>query len=569
MNFVARCKLAFGFGLVAAVGATSSAQPEVDRSAPPLRLPKFEVSADALPAQLPEWRFARMPGGTVLSNASDYATRSVTRALQEFDHALGLIYPQLKRDPSRPFTVILAEARTYEEICRTLPPPLPASVLLRSPENPIFVINLDATEDDNVDPEDNTSTAFEPHDLLNREYLRFLLAQQNVHFPVWLEGGLLQTVADIEVRDQWLTYGRVETERNMRTGEQPAHFEIPDFLAPNATIAPLSFKQVFSNRRFQPFDEFFAARRPDGSPPASDSAWAKQAYAFVHFCLFGGKLRYRGPLSEFARRLQNEPLSEPLFTACFGLTYRQMQDELRSYLLHTSHQYQRYPLKPEQVFVPQPLELADASPDEIGLYHAGALDLAGSPAYALALRRLAHQHGARSGDFLAGYAASLLTQGDRDRAEKAIDEAIAAAPTRPSAYVLQARLRLDRQLATASETGGQLNQAQLGQVLEPLFAARKLSPSIPATYVTIAEAWIASATPPKPQHLAVLDEGILKFPREKPLLLRTFALYHRIGDTHKASSIARLGARLAPDTTTREEFETLVASLPPPASPGG
>lgn len=510
-----------------------------------------------------------MTDGTLLSNASDSTTRSLARSLQEFDHALGLIYPQLKRDSSRPFTVILTKGRAYEEICRALPPPLPTSVLLRSPENPVLVINLDATANDNVDPEANASTASEPHDLLNREYLRFLLAQQNVRFPAWLEEGLLQTVADIEVRDQWLTCGRVETERNMGSGEQPVHFGIPDFLAPNTTVAPLSFKQVFSNRRFQPLDEFFVVRRPDGSPPASDSAWAKQAYAFVHFCLFGGKLRYRGPLGEFARRLQNEPPSEPLFIACFGLTYRQMQDELRSYLLHTSHQYQRYPLKPEQVFSPRPLELADASPDEIGLYHADALDLAGSPASALALRRLAHQHGARSADFLAGYAASLLTHGDRAHAETLIDEAIAATPTRPSAFVFRARLRLDRHLAIASETGGQLSEAQLAKVLEPLFVARKHSPSIPATYLTIAEAWSVSATPPQPRHLAVLDEGILKFPREKPLLLRTFALYQRIGDSNKAASIARLGARLAPDAATRKEFESLVASLPTPASPGG
>jgi len=50
--------------------------------------------------------------------------------------------------------------------------------------------------------------------------------------------------------------------------------------------------------------------------------WAKQAYLFVHFCLFGENLRYQPALSTFVSRLAREPLSEALFQECFRPTTR-------------------------------------------------------------------------------------------------------------------------------------------------------------------------------------------------------------------------------------------------------
>jgi len=114
-----------------------------------------------------------------------------------------------------------------------------------------------------------------------------------------------------------------------------------------------------------PLEEFFIAKRADGSAPSPDSAWAKQAYAFVHLCLFGNKLRYQDPLFKLATRLKTEPMSEPLFRECFGFGYAKMQKELRSYILYTRLKYQRYPLKPEQRLQPVTIDFRDATKDEV------------------------------------------------------------------------------------------------------------------------------------------------------------------------------------------------------------
>ena len=44
-----------------------------------------------------------------------------------------------------------------------------------------------------------------------------------------------------------------------------------------------------------------------------DEQWGKQAYAFVHMCLYGRGLKYQKPFLQFITRLDREPLSEALF----------------------------------------------------------------------------------------------------------------------------------------------------------------------------------------------------------------------------------------------------------------
>ena len=85
----------------------------------------------------------------------------------------------------------------------------------------------------------------------------------------------------------------------------------------------------------------------------------------MHFCLFGNKLRYQEPLAKLTTRLQTQPMSEALFQECFGINYRKMEKQLRSYILYTPHKYQRYPLKPEDRLKPEPIDFREASDAEI------------------------------------------------------------------------------------------------------------------------------------------------------------------------------------------------------------
>jgi hypothetical protein len=277
--------------------------------------------------------------------------------------------------------------------------------------------------------------------------------------------------------------------------------------------------------------------------------------------MFGNKLRYKAPLAKFVDRLQHEPLSEEVFRACFGVTFKQMDDQLFGYMLHTAHKYQRYPLKPEQQLPEFTVEFREASTIEIAMIEGEALQVAGRTDLAVQTYRSAYVRGLRTPDFLSAYATSLNASGDTLQARQLIDIAVKGGPSRPSAYVLQARIRLDACLAIPAGKNGKLNDSQLASVLEPLFQARKLQPPIPETYELIAEAWSKSDARPSKENLLVLDEGIKHFPRQSQLLVRSFHLYSAIGDNEKATSIAKLGIRLAGEPSTRTMFEQLLESV--------
>jgi hypothetical protein len=139
---------------------------------------------------------------------------------------------------------------------------------------------------------------------------------------------------------------------------------------------------------------------------------------------------------------------------------------------------------------------------------------------------------------------------------------VKAGVKRPSAYVECARLRLAEASAKPA-AAGKLSAAQIGAVLGPLFEARQFPPPLPETYELIAEAWAQSAVAPKPENLAVLDEGIRAFPRDSALLYSAARLYRQAGAAPTAASIARLGLRFATDPAAKARFEELLATLPP------
>lgn len=537
-------------------------QAQVDQKAdPPIVLPKIEINESIPPSEaMEEWRYAKFGDIEVISNIADRHSKSMLLRLQKFRHALNVVYPVSTRLSGRPITFLLCRAKSYKDF---IPPEnllhgAESSRLLYTSERAFIVVDGDREWWATDRPEEFDS--IDPYRLINAQYLRYLFNSMNAQLPLWLEEGLLQTISDLRFYGAWLEFGKVDTEQNMPTGEQPL-LNIPDFYSPNPSITGLSFNQVFAHYARLPLNVFFEAKDEKGLPPSSESAWAKQAYAFVHFCMFGNKLRYRAPLSTFVNRLQSEPLTEDLFKECFGISYKRMEDELGGYIRWTRHKYQKYPLKPEEQFQPIPVDLRDASETEVALIKGEALAAAERVDLALQLYRIAYMHQIRTPDFLAAYANAAYSLGDRNFAQMLLDLNASNAFSRPSSYAFSAKLRLEQCKATPAGLNGKLSDSQLAGVLEPLFLARKLSPSIPQTYELIAEAWSSSNAVPTLANLLVLDEGIKKFPKDRQLLVQSFSLYRSIGETEKAASIAKLGMKFEQDRSGRAIFENLLASV--------
>ena len=113
----------------------------------------------------------------------------------------------------------------------------------------------------------------------------------------------------------------------------------------------------------------------------------------------------------------------------------------------------------------------------------------------------------------------------------------------------------------------ELSTTQIADVFTPLFAARAQSPAMPEVYDLIARVWVRSAFKPTHGHLAVLDEGVLLFPRRSTLVYATAELYARNGFLAEASELIKLGLVVAADAVDRERFAQLQQRLPAAPAP--
>lgn len=538
-------------------------------------LPEFTVTDSRVLPEARPWLYGRVGRFEVLSSAGERRTRKLLADFQRFQQALGLLWSAPLKPLASSTLVLCARDGEFASL-------LPAgadtaaspSRILRDRESLAIAVNLAAERlliDDAAAVATTGANAVEldvDHaELLYREHIFSLLNQSEVHPPAWMAEGLAQIVMAAEVSDRSLVYGKIDTFKGGATGVAITGAEETDASTNGtAVVGEQPFNIVLRYRKLMPLADFFAttADSPAARTPLGNNLWAKQAYLFVHFCIFGENLRYRDALPQFVARLAREPLSESLFRECFKVGYTDMEQDLRAYLRHTKHKYQTYAIKPTDRFDPATIELTSASHAQVGVILGDAQRLAGRMDQAANTYRDAYLRGARDPSLLAGFAVAEHAAGHTERADKLLAAACAAKAPRPSAHASLARQRLDAALKQPATPEGKLDAAQMTAVLGPLFEARKHPPLIPETYHVAADAWAASATPPKPANLAVLDEGLKAFPRDSALVMKGARLYASINASDTAASIARMGLRFASDATAKHEFEQLLASLPAP-----
>lgn len=559
--------------LAFAVSAGFSAEKLETANKDPLVLPGIKVTSSAELPPPESWRYGRVGSFEVLSNAGDTATRNLLADFGKFTQAISLVWP-VPGKPLAAATIILCGAEAKFD---AFPPAgsvkegdIVPSVFLRNREQVAIVVDLEAdrimVDPSKVDVPNAGSTEYEVdhYKQLYREYVRYLLSQSQVRAPIWLEEGLAQIIMDIDLDDRRLIYGKINSTAGAVSGGESADSDGTDpTVDTDAVVGEQPFNVVLQHHKLIPLDQFFAigADSPEAQNPLGNNLWAKQAYAFVHFCLFGEDLRYQQPLKTFLGRLAREPLTEQLFKECFKVDYQRMAYELKGYIYRTKHKYQRYDLKPGDQLTPRSIELREATPAEIALIEGDGLRLGGHLDTAMAAYRGGYLRGARDPALLAAMGVTESALHHDDRARELLEPAVKAGVKRPSAYDELARLRL----AAAGE--GPLTAAQLGTVLAPLLAARKMPPPLPETYELIASAWTRSSVAPTPENLAALDEGIRAFPRNSALLYSAARLYRQAGAQPTATSIARLGLRFSSDAAAKARFEELLASLPPEPPP--
>lgn len=536
----------------------------------PVILPEMQVRSTLLPKPVEPWSYAQVDDLAVLSNASDGATRRLLADFITFRRASRLIWPAATLKGPASTNIILCGSGNRFEAFRPASPgvsrdTLTPSLFFRDREQVVLIADIETARVD-LDPAlvNSATTSLGQYEVdhfrqLYRQYIRSLLNQTDAPPPAWLEEGLAQLVMDVELTDTKLIYGKIDTDKG--NGDiYTADADSDPTVNNDVVVGERPFNVVLQHSRLIPLEQFFAVQRdsPTAQNALGNTLWAKQAYAFVHFCLFGENLRHREAIVQFVQRTAHQPATEALFKECFKTDYAGMLKELRAYIRYTKHHYQEYLLQPADQLNEKAIVLRDASAGDVGLIKGDALRLAGQLKAAHLEYLIAYGHGAREAALLAELGRAEAAMGQTDHARNHLAAALKAGVSRPSAYVAQASLLL----ADSRKAGhGPLSPTQVGAVLAPLFAARQRPPALPEVYELIAETWTSSATPPKPEHLAVLDEGIRLFPRASNLLLTAARLNQQIGQTKHAQDIVRLGLRFPADADAKTRFESLLATL--------
>lgn len=587
-----RCSSPRGFVLVVSLailvvaGAGRAAAQDVSKDKP-IELPAYNV-VDSRELPPPEkWYYARIDGFEVLSNASQTATKRLVGDFQRFFLALSLVWPGVQQKAAVPTALIICGRGSQFDLFvpngQTRSERAMASLALRQGEMSAIVVDhqtkmlnlatpeglaaaseaavASASEEAVVVGGTNPGVMVDAYRQLYREYIHFLLSGVQPRGPAWFEEGIAQIFMAMEVTGTSITVGKVENPNSV-SPQEVLNREI----GVTAVVASedRDFNAALLKRRLLEMAELFAVTHdsPEAKSPIAGT-WAKQAYAFVHWGLYGDLGKHQKEFLTFLRRLDREPISEALFKECFKKSYRDMLFELRSYIESTNYKIAGVQAeKGEKLPSPPPLELREATEAEVGRIKGDTLRLAGHPVEARKAMTTPYIRGERDPALLA--ALGLLERADNDeaRARKFLEAAALGKAARPRAYLELARLRFTDAAAKPAAASDRFSAEQTAAVLTPLFAARTQPPPLAEVYELIAQAWSRSVVTPGADHLTVLDEGVRMFPRNAGLVYTAATQKIRAGLVVEAGQLITLGLKVASDDAMRTKFETLKASLP-------
>jgi hypothetical protein len=464
-----------------------------------------------------------------------------------------------------------------------------ASLFLKQGDKSAIVIDyqskvlqlLPGETDDPASGTDSSQLNVEHDKQLNREYIRYLLSQAEPRLPAWFEEGLTQIIMRMTVEPDLIEFGRLEdpntqsamagmvAEMNALTGDDGAQLA-------GAPADDRDFNAALRRKPLLKLQQFFTVSHDDpvAVNPLGNNIWAKQAYAFVHMCLYGRGGRYQKPFTQFLIRSTREPVTEQMFKECFRfpkgngfkeMSYSDMLIELRGYCDMADYKVMGFKTKKGEppLKLPEFVPLREATQSEVGRIKGEALLLAGNKDKARTELIAPYIRGERDPNLLASLALYDHMAGEDVRARKLLEAATAAKTTQPDAYLELARFRLADAVAKPEGPEGKISEAQSKGVVDLLVGARRQTPQLPTVYETMAETWLRRGTPVKKEELGTLLQGVQMFPGRMKLAFQIGVLANDAGINDVAHMMADHGIKYSPDAKTKARFEQLKTSLPP------
>lgn len=577
---------------------------------PVVELPKFIVT-DSRELPPPEsWQYGTFPGFEVLSNASVKNTQRLVRGFETFRMALGYVWP-LPSKPAYPVSLIICgRGGKFDAFVPKGPSGDPAmaraSLFLKHGDKSAIVIDFQskelsvlggdfdgtATSATGVSASGVDSSRFSvDHDKqLYREYVRYLLSQSEPRLPAWFEEGLTQIIIAMKVDPTLIQFGVIEDPNlvSAQAGQiqqlnamAAASGESTDDLgAMSAPAEDRDFNAALQRRALIAMPRFLSVKHEDplAVNPLGDNVWAKQAYAFVHMCLFGRGGRFKNAFTKFLIRSTRESVTEEMFRECFRIPknakkpeagfkeygYKDILMELRSYCDSTDYQALGFEAKKgERLPIPATMIMRDATQSEVGRIKGQALVLAGNTERARAELGAPYTRGERDPNLLAALGAFDRAAGEEVRARKYLEAAVTGKATGPDAYLELARYRFADATAKPAGADGKLSAAQAKPIIDLLISARQQPPPIFPVYELMAETWLRRAEKCSKEELGTLVDGIRMFPGRLKLAYQIGVLAADAGENDLAHTMVDHGLKYAPDANAKTRFQQLKAALPP------
>jgi hypothetical protein len=589
--------------------AAPRAQEKPAAGDPIVELPKFVVTDNRELPPPESWRYGTMPGFEVLSNASVKGTQRLLRDFDMFRQALEIVWP-VPRRLSQPTALIIcgkgAKFDRFIPTARVSADTAFASLFLKKGTQTAIVIDLESTTLNVLDlgntdaGTDNSLVSVEHDKQLYREYVRYLLSGNEPRLPAWFEEGLSQIIMRMQFDRRYIEFARLEDPNTVsaaagliaQINEANAAAGGEDGDVATLAGAPAEdrdFPAALRRRALMPMQAFFDVKHDsaEATNTLGNNRWGKQAYAFVHLCLYGFKGKYQKAFMTFLQRSAREPVTEQMFKECFRfpkgkakdgtetfreLSYKDMLMEIRSYCDFTVYEAKIFKAtgKEDLVVAPKPLELREATQSEVGRIKGEALVIAGHDKPARTELIAPYLRGERDADLLAALGLYERAHDEPERGRKLLEAAFAAKTKRPDAGLELARLRYADALAQpAGAAGNRFSAAQTAAILAPLLDVRRSPPHLPALYDLVADTWVRSEAKPQLDDVRVLIDGAQLFPMRMKLVFIAAGFAADVNELQAAHALADHGIKYTPDPQGKKRFEDLKAGLPPapPAEP--
>lgn len=468
-----------------------------------------------------EWTETRSTHFTIWSNAGDGETRDLLWQFEQIRFAVKTLWPWTL-ELTKPMLVLAVKD---EESMRAIAPRYweqkggvrPASVWVTGLDQHYMMIRADLHRDDNVLVNPYTSAYF--------AYVNLILGSSFGHdLPLWFSRGLAGVQSNTIVRGNQILLGPA-IPWHLERLQSGARLKLKDLIT-----VTRSSKEVTQGDELATFDA--------------------QAWALVHFFMFGQNAARRNAINVFASLVDQGKDPAASFVEAFGRV-EQLEGDFSAYINRRIYSYQQFDLdkatKREQ-FKSRRLTPAESAAGRASLHVA-----MGRPNEARALIDQARKADPNSPEACLAEGQLLVREDKRDEANAAFVKAAELGSSNAIAYY-----RAARSMWKPDRT----DDATLQQMEKYLVKATELDPNSPESYAELGD--VRSALKKSPDDvIPILARAVKLDPFDPWIRLTVARAFWRLGKYEEARNVARVALALAgDDERAKADAERLLATIP-------